>query len=58
MVVYAVGCALLGLFLESFPDYVSMFSFFGLFIMHLAFIASVSRTLDARVTKAERIENA
>ena len=52
MVVYAVGCALLGLFLESFPDYVSMFSFLGLFIIHLAFIATVSHALEAKRTQS------
>ena len=57
IVVYAVGCALLGLFLESFPDYISMFSFFGLFILHLACIAMISHTLDAKAVKAESIEN-
>ncbi|MEP4486927.1 MAG: hypothetical protein ABJ013_14955 [Halioglobus sp.] len=48
LVVYAVACAFIGLFLESLPDYISMFSFFALFIVHLTFVAKVSRSVDAK----------
>ncbi|MEP6390084.1 MAG: hypothetical protein ABJ056_09205 [Halioglobus sp.] len=56
IVVYALGCALLGLFLELFADYISMFSFFALFILHLAFIATASRKLETRSAKSETLE--
>jgi UDP-GlcNAc:undecaprenyl-phosphate GlcNAc-1-phosphate transferase len=54
IVAYAACCALLGLLLENLPEYVSMFGFFALFVLHLAFIVIVSRNLDSRTETNER----
>jgi len=53
---YALACAMLGLFLESFPDYVSMFAFFTLFILHMVFVAILSSAIQARIVTDKRAE--
>jgi UDP-GlcNAc:undecaprenyl-phosphate GlcNAc-1-phosphate transferase len=48
IVIYAACCAVIGLLLEGLPEYVSMFSFLGLFLLHLAFTAAISQSPEKR----------